>query len=56
MAKNGDKTDMRMLDSSLSTVGAVDCVFGFFWLLPWLGLLSPGAYTLDDNEVYLNVR
>lgn len=56
MAKEGYKMDSCMLDSGLSTVGAVDCVFGFFFLLPWLGLLSSGAYTLDDNEVYLNVR
>jgi hypothetical protein len=51
MARKGDRVGRTMIGYRRSTIGTVDFVSGWFWLVPFLGLLSPGAYRLSINNV-----
>lgn len=37
----------------ISSVGIVDIVGGAFFLVPFIGLATPGAWDLDPNVLYL---
>lgn len=41
-----------MTSYSLSTTGMLDLVGTFFFLVPALGFISPGAFTLDTDSFY----
>jgi hypothetical protein len=41
---------MLSSNCTLSTFGVLDLVGGFFLLVPWVGLLAPGAFTLDNQN------
>jgi PEGA domain-containing protein len=45
--KPGYQTAFRQADRSLSTLGILDIVGGFFLLVPFVGLLAPAAW---ENE------
>ncbi|OLQ95334.1 hypothetical protein BIY21_06415 [Vibrio ponticus] len=53
---DGYYTAHKNIDTELSTTGALDIVGGFFFLFPWLGLLSDGAWTIEDDEVYMSLE
>mgnify|MGYP000409811201 CR=1 FL=1 len=53
---DGYYTAHKNVDTELSTTGALDIVGGFFFLFPWFGLLADGAWTLEDNEVYMSLE
>lgn len=40
-----------MIDSNLSTTGILDLVGIFVWLVPFIGLLTPGSKALDRQNV-----
>ena len=40
---------------NISTTGILDIVGGFFFLVPFLGILGPGFWELDPNYVYLKL-
>ncbi|MBR2357704.1 MAG: hypothetical protein IKA65_06750 [Lentisphaeria bacterium] len=37
---------------TLSTLGILDVIGGFFILVPFIGLAAPGAWTLDQDHFY----
>ncbi|MCX5695041.1 MAG: hypothetical protein NTW18_00035 [Candidatus Omnitrophica bacterium] len=41
----------RMLSTTMSGIGVVDIVFGWIWLVPWLGLLFPGSREIDTPNI-----
>ncbi|MCL2673299.1 MAG: hypothetical protein FWF01_02810 [Alphaproteobacteria bacterium] len=43
--------ETREIPSVLSTVGVVDVIGGVVWLVPFLGLISPGAWRLDQTSI-----
>ncbi|MGN1063218.1 MAG: PEGA domain-containing protein [Alphaproteobacteria bacterium] len=49
--KDGFAPTQRELTYRLGTVGLIDLVFGFVWLVPFLGLAFPGAYVVDPENV-----
>jgi len=56
MAKaNGYETAYRNIDYHLSTTGVLDIVGIFFFIIPAIGLFTPGAQKLDENNVALNL-
>ena len=50
--KNGFKTYKVTTGYSLSTIGIVDAIGCWLFLLPGVGLLSPGAWELMENNFY----
>lgn len=50
------KSGSAVIGNSLSITGAIDLVFGFVWLAPWLGFLSNGAWALDEDSVYIDLH
>ena len=40
---------------NISTTGILDIVGGFFFLVPFLGILGPGFWELDPNYLYLKL-
>lgn len=48
---DGYYTATRMLSTTMSGVGVVDIIFGWIWLVLWLGLLSPGSREIDTPNI-----
>jgi len=48
---DGYYTATRMLSTTMSGIGVVDIIFGWIWLVPWLGLLSPGSKEIDTPNI-----
>ncbi len=55
VGKDGYETATRLTSTTLSTIGIVDIVGGCIFLLPFLGLLAPGAWKQDPSNVHLNL-
>ena len=49
--KEGFYTTQREIRTKLSPAGIVDAIGGFFWLIPWIGLAFPGAWTPDQKNI-----
>ncbi|MDR0291574.1 MAG: PEGA domain-containing protein [Elusimicrobium sp.] len=57
MAKaDGYETAYHQIEYSLSTTGILDIVGAVIFLIPLIGLLTPGAQTLDENNVALDLE
>ena len=52
---DGYNTAYEHLDTQLSTTGVLDIIGIFFFIIPFVGLLTPGAKTLDPTNVALNL-
>jgi len=48
--KSGYQTQYRTSSRKLSGLGILDVVSGFFWLVPFVGLTSSGAWEHDPAE------
>jgi hypothetical protein len=55
MAKLGDRTATASLGKSVSTTGVLDIVGGFFFLVPFIGVVTPGFWELDSETVMLGL-
>ncbi len=55
-ANYGTQTGTAIIDSSLSTTGALDIVGGVLFLFPFLGFLNEGAWTLDQDYVRIDLQ
>lgn len=49
--KDGYVTVQRTIGKSLNTTGILDIVGGVLILIPLFGLLAPGAYSLDEENI-----
>lgn len=54
-AELGDKYDAVILKRTLSGVGVLDTIGGYCLLLPYIGLVSPGAYKFNEEYIELNI-
>ena len=52
----GYSQSTKTIDRQFSQTGMLDGVGGLFFLLPWLGLLSDGAWELEEDQVFLNLE
>lgn len=43
----------KSINTQLSTTGILDLIGIFFFVIPFIGLLTPGAKTLEENNVAL---
>jgi len=56
MAKTADgRAGTAQVGRSLSSTAMLDIVGGIFLLLPFLGLLAPGAWDLDSTSIFIAV-
>lgn len=55
-ADYGNQHRTAIIDSSLSTTGALDIVGGILFLFPFLGFLSDGAWTLDQDYIRIDLQ
>lgn len=53
--KSGYYPSQKYISSSLSTAGIVDLASSFVWVLPAIGLFTPGAWDLDETDITLNM-
>lgn len=53
--KDGYYPATQSVNTKMSTSGVWDVIGGFIFLLPFLGLLSPGARDLEVHSVTLNL-
>jgi len=51
--KEGYKPATRNIGTTMSTTGILDLIGGCFILVPFFGLLFPGAQRLEENNVSL---
>lgn len=54
-SKPGYQTAYRQIDSNLNITGILDIVGIFFFIWPFIGLLTPGSKSLDETNVALNL-
>ena len=54
--KTGFQPIQRTIDKRLAPVGMLDIFMGARWLLPLLGLLAPGAYELECQNVAIPLK
>jgi len=53
--KEGYRTVNRTTSTKLSTLGILDIVGTFFFLVPILGLIAPGAYEQEGANLSVNL-
>ena len=53
--KEGFQTSSKMVDYHLSTTGILDIVGTCLFLLPVIGLVTPGANSLDDTTLFVQL-
>jgi hypothetical protein len=49
--KPGYQDSVMQITRQTSGTFMLDAVGGFIWLVPWIGLLTPGAYQLSQTQV-----
>ncbi len=53
--KEGFITVQRSIGKTLNTTGILDIIGGVLILLPLFGLLAPGAYSLDEENISISM-
>ena len=51
--KPGYQDSVLQIPRQISGTFMLDAIGGCIWLVPWIGLLTPGAYQLSDTQVEL---
>ena len=51
----GYSPEYRYIYNSFSTAGILDIIGTFIFILPFVGLLTPGAHTLNENNIALEL-
>lgn len=54
-ARVGDRAGSATIDRRVSTMGMLDLVGGFVLLVPWIGVLAPGFWALEPEEVIVTL-
>jgi len=53
MAKIGERAGAAHIGREISTTGVLDIVGGLLFLIPFLGVLGPGFWSLDPDHVQI---
>ena len=53
--KEGHHSYMRTIESNANGLFVLDFVGGLIWLVPFIGLVAPGAYSLETQEVQVSM-
>jgi hypothetical protein len=52
----GYSQSVKTVDRQFSQTGMLDAVGGLFLIVPWIGLVTDGAWELQENNVFLNLE
>ncbi len=52
-AKLGDRSAVATVGTKISTTGVLDIIGGILWLVPLIGLLGPGFWSLESTTVHI---
>ncbi len=52
----GYTQSVKTVDRQLSQTAMLDAVGGLFFIFPWFGLLSDGAWELEQDNIYMNLE
>ena len=55
MAKVGDAAGTAQIGTKISTTGMLDIAGGVLFLVPFIGIASPGFHELDTTSVYVAI-
>ena len=55
MAKVGDRVGTASIGTHISATGILDIVGGLFWLVPLIGIFTPGFYDLDQTTFMIAI-
>jgi len=55
VATLGSRSSVRQLNSKFSKTGILDVIGTIFFLIPGIGLLTPGAWELDSTNVTMQL-
>lgn len=55
VAQVDERAASATIDRRVSTIGMLDLVGGFVLLVPWIGVLAPGFWTLDPESVIVTL-
>lgn len=53
--KPGYISSSKKVRTHITTVGVLDAIGGFLFLVPAIGLISPGAWDLDQKDIELTL-
>ena len=53
---SGYTQSVKTVDRQFSQTGMLDAVGGLFLLVPWIGLVTDGAWELEENNVFMNLE
>ena len=53
--KPGYITSTKKVRTHITTTGVLDAIGGFLFLVPAIGLISPGAWELDQKEIEMTL-
>ena len=53
--KKGYETSQRTIGTHFNGTGAIDAVGTFFFLFPVIGVFTPGAWSLDQTDVHIQL-
>lgn len=52
----GYNQSTKTVGRQMSETGIMDGVGGLFFLIPWVGLFSDGAWELQEDNIYMNLE
>jgi hypothetical protein len=52
----GYSQSVKTVDRQFSQTGMLDAIGGLFLFVPWIGLVTDGAWELQENNVFLNLE
>jgi len=55
MARVGERSASASTSKSVSATGWLDVIGGFFFLIPWIGIVTPGFWELDQTNFSLSL-
>ncbi len=55
-ASSGSRHGVAVVDRTISPTGILDIAGGVFFLVPLVGLFSPGAFQLESDNVMVNMK
>lgn len=54
-SKPGYQSAYYNIDSNINVTGILDIIGTFIWIVPIIGIFTPGSKSLDENNVALNL-
>lgn len=54
--KEGYETAQKEVQTRLNATGWLDTIAGYIFLVPYIGVLTPGAWSLEEEDISLQLQ